>query len=587
MTTKDKLPVLARHTPPKDTPKPIAPDQLEQAVAALRDALEAEVRSPAPKPPVPPPVSKKVGRVGAAAGAVTLPTQTKTSTRRIIAIHLPDFAMERWERWATAHSMRPPEDLPVVLALDGAHGPTVYAANRAARSEGITQSTRIVDARALCPTLRVEFADIGGDQAALGKLMLWARRWCPWTAIDGPAGLVLDTTGSDHLWGGEAVMLRDIEERLARLGLSANLSCAPTHGTAWALSRLGGVREICTTAQLDMRLSPMPVRALRIDGGTVQLLQRLGLKTVGDLMAVPRISLARRFSKAALAQNPLLRLDQMTGQLAEPISAAADPPRFTVQANLAEPVQDPTPHLPGLCSALCVNLEAAGVGARRITVTVYRTDGEVRHITVKTAVASRDANHIRRLFDNKLDRIDPGFGFDLITLSAHGVEPVRTGQIHLDGTQPDNAALAQLIDRLSARLGAKLISQPVPAPSHLPERAEVWNAALAAPTVQRQQPPTRRPLKIFDHPEEIKVLYAVPEGPPAQFVWRKVTHRVVRYAGPERIAPEWWKDMPGTRLRDYYDIEDQKAHRLWLYREGVWGDMRGNDPRWFVHGVFA
>jgi protein ImuB len=105
--------------------------------------------------------------------------------------------------------------------------------------------------------------------------------------------------------------------------------------------------------------------------------------------------------------------------------------------------------------------------------------------------------------------------------------------------------------------------------------------------VQRQQPPTRRPLKIFDHPEEIKVLYAVPEGPPAQFVWRKVTHRVVRYAGPERIAPEWWKDMPGTRLRDYYDIEDQKAHRLWLYREGVWGDMRGNDPRWFVHGVFA
>lgn len=553
MTTKDKLPVLARPTPPKDMP-------LDQAVNMLRAAVEAEILPPPP---------------------------AQTNTRRVTAIHMPDFAMERWQRWATAHSMAPPEDLPVVLALDGAHGPTVFATNRPAREEGITTGTRIVDARALCPTLRVEFADIGGDQAALGKLMIWARRWCPWTAIDGPAGLVLDTTGSDHLWGGEAMMLRDMEERLARLGLSANLSCAPTHGTAWALSRLGSVRETCTAAQLEARIAPMPVRALRIDGRTVQLLQRLGLKTVGDLMAVPRVSLARRFNKAALPQNPLLRLDQMKGQLAEPISAAADPPRFTVQANLSEPVQDPTPHLPELCAALCADLGTAGMGARRITVTVFRTDGEVRHITVQTAAASRDADHIRRLFDDKLDKIDSGFGFDLITLAAGDVEPVHGGQIKLDGTQPDNAALAQLIDRLSARLGAPLISRPAPAPSHIPERAETWKTALATPSVQPQQTSVRRPLKIFDRPEEIRVLYAVPEGPPAQFVWRKVTHRVVRYAGPERIAPEWWQDMPGTRLRDYYDIEDQKAQRLWLYREGVWGDMRGNDPRWFIHGLFA
>ena len=83
------------------------------------------------------------------------------------------------------------------------------------------------------------------------------------------------------------------------------------------------------------------------------------------------------------------------------------------------------------------------------------------------------------------------------------------------------------------------------------------------------------------------MLYAVPEGPPAQFIWRRVTHRVTRFAGPERIAPEWWKDKPGTRLRDYYRIEDHFSRRYWLYRDGVLGDGRGETPRWFVHGVFA
>ena len=98
---------------------------------------------------------------------------------------------------------------------------------------------------------------------------------------------------------------------------------------------------------------------------------------------------------------------------------------------------------------------------------------------------------------------------------------------------------------------------------------------------------TERPLRLLDPPEEVRVLYAVPEGPPAQFVWRRVTHRTTRYQGPERIAPEWWHDSPGTRLRDYFKVEDDAGRRWWLYREGLHDDGRGGDPRWFVHGIFA
>jgi len=112
--------------------------------------------------------------------------------------------------------------------------------------------------------------------------------------------------------------------------------------------------------------------------------------------------------------------------------------------------------------------------------------------------------------------------------------------------------------------------------------AALVNTAIAAISARKE-----RPIRLFDHPEEVRVLYAVPEGPPAQFIWRRQTYRVARYAGPERIAPEWWKDSRGTRLRDYFKVEDQTGRRVWLFREGLHEDGRGGDPRWFVHGCFA
>ena len=98
-------------------------------------------------------------------------------------------------------------------------------------------------------------------------------------------------------------------------------------------------------------------------------------------------------------------------------------------------------------------------------------------------------------------------------------------------------------------------------------------------------------MQLFDPPEPIRVLYVVPDGPPARFGWRGRVHRISRFAGPERIAPEWWHDRPGTRLRDYYRIEDHDGARFWIYRAGILGDGRsdgsdGTMPDWFVHGIW-
>ncbi|MBI1216909.1 MAG: DNA polymerase Y family protein [Rhodobacteraceae bacterium] len=509
--------------------------------------------------------------------------------RRIVSIWLPQFPMERWQKTQERMGNALPDDMAVALSVEGAHGPVIHAVNRAAHLAGVTVGARAADMRALCPLLRIEFADPEGDRAALHRLAQWARRWCPWTVADdwvaggtagGSHGLILDTTGSDHLRGGEIAMLVDMEAGLSALGLSARLALAPTWGAAWALARFGPVRAICADP------SPLPVAALRLDGETVQLLNRLGLRTIGHLANLPRLSLARRFSQAAPEQNPLIRLDQMTGHLPEPVSPPEAPPVFRADVRLAEPIFDPTHHLPGLCETLCDQLAKAHQCARHIRLTVYRTDGTVSRIDVTCASPSRDPAHLSFLFRDRLERIDPGFGFDLISLEAPATEAFGTRQTDLAGGTDAGLELSYLVDRLTARFGRNALTQLQPAASHIPERAEVRAAPMvAAPIVTPVQ--AERPQRLLDHPEEVHVLYTVLEGPPAQFQWRRRSYHVARYQGPERIAPEWWQDRPGTRLRDYFKVEDEAGHRFWLYREGQQGDGRGGTPRWFLHGVFA
>ncbi len=494
------------------------------------------------------------------------------------------------ERWRIINATPPaPDEAPIVLARTAPHGPVVHAANAAAEGVGVRAGARVVDMHALCPHLRVFDADPQGDRQALDRLVMWARRWCPWSAADGETGLVLDTTGSDHLWGGEAAMLKAMKTDLAGIGLGARPALAPSRGAAWALARYGPEAAIVAT-QDDIfdALAPLPVEALRLDGETVLVLRRLGLKTIGALAEVPRLALARRFSGALSSlEAPLRRLDQAFGRRAEPVVSAAEPERFRALVRLAEPVVDVAPFLPGLADDLCARLGARGMGARRLTLMAFRVDGDVGVTAIAMSRPSRAPRHFARLFDGRLDGLDPGFGFDAIALEADRVEPLHAAQARFEGGEDGQIALGFLIDRLVARFGHEAVTRPGLRESHMPERAEFWAPALAG-TANALEPVSapERPLRLLTHPEEIGVVYSVPDGPPARFIWRRLDHRVVRYEGPERIAPEWWRERSNARLRDYYRIEDDQGRRYWLFREGLLGDGRGGPPRWFMHGLF-
>ncbi|MFZ9396574.1 MAG: DUF6504 family protein, partial [Erythrobacter sp.] len=219
----------------------------------------------------------------------------------------------------------------------------------------------------------------------------------------------------------------------------------------------------------------------------------------------------------------------------------------------------------------------------------WRVDGEVIVRTVEFSSSTRDPAHICRLFAARLDGVDAGFGIELLRLRASWSEPLTLGQRDIEqAAEAHGTSLGACIDRLTVRLGPQAVRRPVPHPSHLPERAQRWQPPLAPPPASQGQLAFHlRPLKLLDRPEPISVLYATPDGYPRSFRWRGTVREVVRVEGPERIAPEWWRERSTARLRDYYRIEDGQGRRYWIYRHGLVGDGRGDLPLWYLHGLYG
>ena len=507
---------------------------------------------------------------------------------------------------------------PFALIARTRRGATIHALNAAARAAGLSRGQTQADARAMLPALMSQPADPAADLRALEALAVWAERWSPAVTVDAPSeeapdgleGLFLDVTGATHLFGGEAGLLRQIERRLAEAGARSRTAVAETPGAAWALARWPGKGDhggrIAPPGGLREALADLPVEALRIDDATLKQARRFGLKRIGDLYPMPRAGLARRFQVSGARGDGIglvRRLDQALGVTAEALAPTRPPPRYRAWEAYAEPLGDTAgieSRLPGLAADLARPLEKDGQGARALTLTGFRTDGLTTALSIRLGLPGRDADVWLRLFREKgIDRLDPGFGIDALMLSADRVEPVRPHQVSTEDADAARHAesLAGLVDRLSARLGEEAVQRAELHGSWLPERAERWRPALGASPAPSPDPasdPLLRPILMLDPPEPVEAIAELPDGAPAQFTWRRVSRRVRRADGPERLSPEWWRPRPDgrqTRTRDYYRIEDDQGLRYWLFREGLYGpDYTGRPeeraPSWWMHGMF-
>lgn len=505
---------------------------------------------------------------------------------------LKRLSTDRIERRSSA-----PAKTPLVIVELVKSALRICALNDAAAALGLKVWMPLADARAMYPALWVEDANPQADHGLLEAVAGWCDRYTPLVGLDAPDGLFLDVSGCAHLFGGERALGDDILSRLARQGLRAEIGLADTVGCAWAAARYG---ETPLVPKGDTRgsLLALPLAALRLDAKIISALAQAGLKRITDVIDRPRAPLVARFGDGFLR-----RLDQALGHEDESIRPRLPLPSYVAERRFPDPIgreEDVVGSIEQLAHELALLLEQRGEGARLLQAALFRTDSKVYRLEAGTGEPLRDPSRIKHLFVERLanarDECDPGFGYDMVRLSAlvsERLDPVQSGLVG----ENRQAELAHLVDRLSARFGSRRLTRLVPNDTHTPEfaaaavPAQMARGLVAKPVTQDSLVPAR-PVRLFSRPEAIGAVAEVPDGPPARFRWRRVMHEVIATEGPERIAMEWWRDIEGHALtRDYFRVESKEGVRVWIYREGLYGREMTHrpdwQPKWYVHGLFA
>ncbi|SNB61441.1 protein ImuB [Arboricoccus pini] len=459
--------------------------------------------------------------------------------------------------------------------------PVLRAVDAGARAAGLRPGMRLADAYGLCPALVSAEADLQVEREGLEALARWCQRWSPIVVADaaieareegGGASLLLDMAGCLHLFGGARALLWQVQDVLARRGLTTRVALAADPLAAWAWARFGaGDRRILKTA--DPRLQHLPLAALRLQPRTGRALHRLGFHRLAQVMAMPRAALARRYGA-----DIVHRLDQLEGRRPWPLRPVAETFALAEARNFAQPIgrtEDIEAVALGLLELLCQRLEHAEQGALRLVLVLTRPHGQAKRLEIGLGRPTRELAHLRRLLRLRLE--------DLLLRSEEGIErlelqimemmPLKPAQTGGTGESVDRSAdLARLADQLELRLGADRVVRLEPVASHVPERA-VRQRRLAEPATATAWPPlSPRPLRLLAARPRPEALGLRPE-------------EVGILEGPERILPEWWRPEDATAPpRDYVVAILRDGRRFWLCREDAsqslaWGG-------WVVHGRF-
>lgn len=464
----------------------------------------------------------------------------------------------------------------------------MVAVDRAAEAAGLRVGMPATKAQALVSGLVVMDADPAADLEALERLVLWAlQRYAPIVAADPPDGLVIDTTGADHLHGGEELMLSGMVNRFFNSGITARAAVADTWGAAHAGARYRAAPTLVVPSggHVDL-LHGLPIAALRLDNAVTDALRVLGFKTIGDVASQPRAPLALRF-------GPELgrRIDQAMGRVAEPIDPLRTPDLIEVRRAFGEPIgaaETIARYTARLVDQLCRALEERALGARRVDLLFQRVDNTYQAIRAGTATPVRDVKRLTRLLTDRIETIDPGFGIEIMSLTATIAEPLVARQVISSLIEEPEADVSGLIDIIGNRIGERRLFRVAPVASDVPERSAMRVAPMTPDKGETWPSHWPRPARLLPHPEPIETMALLPDHPPVNFTWRGVRRRVRRADGPERVFGEWWKrDAELAAVRDYFQVEDDAGERYWIFRAGDGEHGETGSQKWFLHGIFG
>lgn len=473
-------------------------------------------------------------------------------------------------------------EVPFVVSAPSHGRMVIVAANALAEQQGIHTGMVVADARVIIPSLQIVDDKPGLSDKLLQRIAEWCIRFTPFVAVDPPGGLIFDATGCSHLWGGDSYYITAIAQRFKTRGYDVRVAMADTIGCAWAVARYGQQSLLVEKGKHLQSLLPLPSVALRLDTETIELLDKLGLRQVGQFISMPRSALRRRFGDFFLQ-----RLDQALGNEDEIIQPVQPIKLYQERLPCIEPIvtrQGIEIALQRLLTTICDRLQKEAKGLRIAIFKGFRVDGKIERIEIGTNRATHNGQHIFKLFETKLDQIEPAPGIELFLLEAQKVEDLSPMQESLweQISGLDNIPLSELLDRVEAKFGNGHVRRYLPDEHYWPERSIKLASSISEKPTTTWKADRPRPLQLLPMPEKIEVAAPVPDYPPMNFRYKGKLHKIIKADGPERIEQEWW--LQQGQHRDYYYVEDEEGCRYWLFRLGHYTDKAYG---WFIHGFFA
>jgi len=497
-------------------------------------------------------------------------------------VHFPSWSIQRLKRKRRGLGHKT-----VALVETSGVKQVIVAACEDALGKGIRLGMTPTQARAIDAQISICPYQPDGDVRALRAAARWMMRFTPTVAVESPDSLFLDVSGLERIMGDDRTVLQRIDEATRPLRLQIHLAIAPTPGAAWALAVYGPDRcQVAPPERLRERLSELPMRALRLDSEAIQRLHQLGLHTIGQILKLPRPSLAARFGSSLL-----MRIDQAFGEMAEPlvglqcVSPIVSDMEFEYAVESLETIWWILKQMIGqIAEPLC----SRGQGARIIKATFRQAYAPSIEKIVHLARPSREPANLFNLLQLALETLEAQSGFTGIRLEIILAERLSPEQIPLIQHEQHAAQIEwdRLIERLGVRMekGAVLFARTIQ--SHVPERAFAWVEPQASPPLAMRHQDTayvrsaRRPLSLLPLPILIGVMVSPSEdreGRPISFTYRGIVHRLPIVAGPERIGGIWWNGNDKTR--DYFDVQTPTGRRFWIFRVRQTG-------KWYLHGIF-
>jgi len=392
--------------------------------------------------------------------------------------------------------------------------------------------------------------------------------------------LLLEVGASERLFGGRKRLLRRL---LKDGGLQAiPWAAGPTAHVALSLLRVQRRGDALPTEVPE----GLPLSTFTAAAEHLGTLERIGVTTLGQLSALPRAGVARRFGSALLDA-----LDQATGQRPERYEWLTLPADFDEGVELpflataAPELMQAGMHLLGRLQTWLQGRNR-GVLAMELewTLDLRRLDGKLlpptEKLELRTAQPTQDMRHLRRLASEQLARTTIAAPANFLRLRSLETVPWggRTTSL-LPEEQKPGERLHELVERLSVRLGEGNVTVLQPCQDHRPESMQACVPAKAAPhkrAADGKAEDALYPPWLLREPLALAVKGDQP--------WYQGPLQLLTRA--RRIEAAWWEpEADEPVLRDYFVARGDRTGLLWIYRERLSADQER--ARWFLHGLYA